>query len=145
MKNILAAVLVLTILLGCSKEEFAISSFYACENGLIENATELEAALKGSWQLKEISCGFCSGEFPKKATKKVIVNFYPDNSFDVEDELAIVSEGNWSIISSQMNAKVVIEGDDTQYLSGSINLCDNQLYADLTPADGFGHLYLKIE
>jgi len=142
MKQHVWILLVILLFFSCEKK-FEINSFYDCQDSFTTDAIDLRSELIGFWELKEVSCGLCSGEFPKKADELVVVNFKSDNSFSIQENSVIIDTGDWAILEQDSGAYLSVETENSDYLNGEINVCGNKLYADQTFVDGFGFLYEK--
>jgi len=139
-------VFLLVIILGCNnQDDFLIDSFRNCEQPLLDSDT-LKAALIGVWELEEITCGQCSGEFPQKVGEIITVTFKADNTFLVENEVGeILEQNSWEIINNEFGASISVDitNESTTYLPGIIGICNNQLFADQTFIDLAGYLYVR--
>ncbi len=146
MRQLLFLLLSFCFLFGCDKDEFLVDSFIDCESSST-NFDEFRNKLLGDWQLKEITCGLCSGDFPRKTEGDVRLTFKTDNSFIVEENSKTLELGKWEVLTNEFGSNISVEVEDgyPEYLPGTIGLCKNQLFADLTYLDQLGYLYVRID
>ena len=133
-------------LFGCDKDEFLIDSFADCESS-ITNTDEFRNKLIGNWELKEVTCGLCSGEYPRRIKENIRLTFKSDSTFVVVEDSRNLEVGKWEILTDEFGSSISVEVEDVypEYLPGTIGICKNQLFADLTYLDQLGYLYVRID
>jgi len=133
---------ILTVLSACKKDKLDIGSFWNCNKAQNLDTTAISLKLFGSWNWRKQVCGDGAGK-TKTADKIIKVTFRTDRTFSVNENAALLTQGNWKLVQVDGNSWGLELSSASEYLHGRILLCDNQVLFNDSYRDGCDNLFNK--
>ena len=142
MRNILFCLTVVAGLTACKKEKLDVSSFWECNQSQHLDSLTISGKLVGSWKWSKQSC-FETGQVTS-ADKNIQVTFKYDQTFSVSgDAFTPLTQGIWKIVKVDVSSWELDLSSPSEYLSGRILFCGNQVLFNDSFRDGCDNLFDK--
>ena len=127
---------------SCKKEKIDYEGLWDCHESQNYDSMKLASKLVGSWKWTTQYC-YWDG-MTIKADKDVKVTFTSAGTFSVIENSVVVAEGNWKP-ELVVNTSFYLDLDPfTEYLYGSIVLCDNEVLFYSSAVDGCDYLFVRM-
>ena len=115
---------------------------WECTNPGFSDSATISNKIIGSWVWTKQLCGDGAGKI-LFADKNVKVNFNSNTSFTVYENLAILTQGNWSLKIVDTYTWGLHLTSRSEYLYGSILFCNNQVMFNDSYIDGCDNVFVK--
>ena len=118
-----------------------ITSFWKCNQSKNLDNTAISNKLSGSWAWNKQSC-FDAGK-TKSANRNIKVTFKTDHTFSVNENSNVLTQGTWKLIQVDGTSWGLDLSTPSEFLSGRILFCDDQVLFNDSYRDGCDNLFYK--
>jgi hypothetical protein len=149
MKNqllIFAFSILSVFIISCSKKDkleyIDYQQFRACSAPKKHDSTKLTIEIVGTWKWTTRASEMLGAT---KADKEIFLNLTPAGTFTVTENSVIITEGKWCIgIEDHFSYGLNLD-KPSNYLSGIIYLCDNQVLFNDSYRDGSDNIFVRVK
>jgi hypothetical protein len=143
MKQTLLFLTIYVLLFSCSKNTSDKQPFLQCDTPQYLDSTAISNKIAGSWTLTKQRWG-STGEVVT-ADKNIKVTFNSNGTYTIVDDSSVLAQGNWTlkiVLDSLWGLDLTVPSD---YLTGYISFCNNQLLFSYSYLDGSDNLFEKVD
>ena len=140
MKLILLSVTICLALLACKKHSSDDKINWPCD--IIEDSIATFSQLEGSWKW---IIYVCQAHQVYKADKDIKVTFISNGTYSIQENSAVVDQGNWQLKSVAPNLWILDLSSSVSYLKGFVFFCDNRVVFADDYEDGCSNYFERID